>query len=498
MRFNSPLLLIALMTMSHAVGQEIQIGYLSREQLSLELAPIQQRIAKEATLAKARQSTAESRLAKFLDLEQKGFASPLEVQREESRLKAAKSSRAMWQILTKAVLTAQDETDSSDETPFGPNVSPQVPFQIPGVTQRYGNIDLFTLTTSPDSAQLDSAIRYLGARQVPTMLGQNLGEIEREYLSGLHQAVQKLESPYASDTGRLTAKAVHAASNVLSSVQMVDQLKRDADRVRKFRDTLDSGQTTPFPWLSQPLGLMGMGWKCSASPSPRVINLCLPIAAAQRDHTGHLQLAKARLALAKHRQACKEQAHAREAAGHLEVEGAEVTASATEAYLDASVAIQKGNQIRYQLLHELAPAAPTNSSLPPLNSLDDIEDYATSALQQINGQPAFVYGWLRNLESWLAAWIEWESAARIRSFREAYRDKILSLRKSTENERQRVSLETDVAAAILLVASENLELRKLEFAQWIDAAALAQNPGFDTGPRIPSSAVKSFHPAFTK
>ncbi len=482
-------LLVASLTLPGA-GQELWIGHLTSEQLVLELAPLKQNATKEIALSISMEKSAESRLAKLLDLEKKGYASHQRVAAQERHLAATRDRRQLWEIYHRALTQALRESAVARPSASARSETLEARVQIPGVTQRFGNIDLFTLIARPDHDQLESAIAYLQARQVPTQLGQQLAAVDQVFLSDLGKAIDELESPFASDFGRFQARAFHAASNYFASATVVAQLDRDANRIRDLQASLDSGTAAHFPWLSQPLGLVGTGWRCAASPTPNGIALCLPLAEAMRDQSGQIRIGEAQLALAEHRLSVKREARERQVGTDLEVEGARVERVIAQALLDAGHANAIGNQLRYEQLVALAsePFHPAPRPLP--ESLDEIEAVALAQLPDLIDQPAFVYGWLKNLESWLAAQLQLKTAQRTLAFHETYRDQIHDLRKTTANERQRVRLQASYAAATHHFAEESVRLRFLEFSQWIQAAALARQPISESGPQIPDLALK--------
>ncbi len=486
--FRPLFFVFALALPAAAAGRDLWIGELSWADFSLELQPIKERTVKDAALAESGKKAATEQLAKFRQLKRKGFASALEVKEQERSLAAANARLAILQSYARTLRLAEKVANGAVSRSIR-SATHEAPFQAPGVTQTFGNIDLFTLICEPDVQQLQAAIELLQARQVPTGLGRRLAEVDGEFLSGLRGAIDKLDKPYASDVGRFRARTFVTASNLLTSVHVSGRMERDAARLQALIDLRERGQNAPFPWLSQPLGLLGSGWRIAAAPSPRVVALCLPLARAQLEESGQVRIAEAWLALAEHRLGVKNLARKRDVGTNLEVEGSETELTAARARIEGGAAVTKIRQSRYDLLCELAggPIGESEDEFP--ESLPEIEEMALASLETLADQPEFIFGGLLNLETWLMAWLNHENARRELDFHLSHRRQIHALRRSTANERRRVSLQADLAEATHLAAAESLRQRALEFQQWVAAADLARNPQTFAGSRLPASAL---------
>tara|TARA_R110002096_G_scaffold434796_3_gene657886 strand:+ start:4257 stop:6308 length:2052 start_codon:yes stop_codon:yes gene_type:complete len=482
-----PFLLLLAVVTPQATGQEIYLSPLSRFEFLLETKPMQERCQKEIWLANALVQSSQSRLAKMEDLKEKGFSSTPVVEKQRQRVAGNQSLVLMWQTFARAVSTAETRVQESSSPAF----TNQTSVLVPGITQRIGNINLFTLRCQPGEAQLQSAIAYLEARKVPTNLGKKLGELDRNFLSGLGEAIEQLNSPYASDVGRYQSQLFHAASHHADSEHGIEQLERDIARLKRAVDDGALENVASFPWLSQPLGLLGSGWRCGTEASPEVIALCLPIAKAQESATAPIELAKLQLELAEHRLKVKTQARTRNVASDLELEAAQIQLTVARTQLAANQASAAGHRLRYEQLLGLLDRPPVSHGPPHLTELAQIEKFANAKLEPLLDSPQFVYGWLKNLEGWLRAWNSWENARQNQQFEETQTERILALKKTTENERRKVTLKAQLARAVCNAAREQLHLKALEFDQWIAIAELARKPRASTNEPIPETILAS-------
>lgn len=484
-----PLLLLLTVACPIASAQEIYLGNLSRSEFLLELEPMRQRCQKELILAKAHVASARSRLEKQSELEKKGYSSVLSVKRHEQRLAGNESRFKVWQAFSRAI----ELTGLEIREPSQGSFVAQTSVQIPGITQQFGNIQLFAVRCQPTTDQLEAGIAYLQARKVPTNLGTELGELDRQFLSGLGEAIKQLESAYASDVGRYQTRLFHAASNHLVSKHGIEQLDRDIARLRKAIENRTTENLSEFPWLSQSLGLLGSGWRCSAESAPDIVALCLPIAKAQHEAAGTLEVAQLQLELAKHRLNVKSEALARNVASDLEHEGARIELEVATNQLEANRAMATSHELGYRQLLELTDPS---SRLPESSQITELAEFEQSAREQLVpllDSPRFVYGWLKTFEGWLHAWNSLENAKRNQQFQDAQTQGILALKKTTANERKRVTLQAQLANAIQKAAAEQLRLKNLEFEQWLAIAELSRTPRASSNTPIPDSVLASSH-----
>tara|TARA_R110002096_G_scaffold4501_44_gene21357 strand:+ start:2495 stop:4765 length:2271 start_codon:yes stop_codon:yes gene_type:complete len=461
-------------------------GHLPKAALLHELDTKRERTLALKAQAIANTDQARERLAKTESLVRRGFASSAELAEVRRQFSNAYEQQlalnAHLEIIRHARLVAS--TTPEKESAARRDQRTASTMRLPGISQRYGNLELFTLTANLDRPTMGSLADFLEAQSRVASAGGQVQKLDARLATEKLSAIQALRSSRPMELTNARTQHQNASAEQKLALAEVATLQRQIGQLRALANSEsdESSETAAIPWLEEPVGMLGSGWRFAAPANPDMIRICLPWSEARQNADGLVRMAEADLVAASYRLSLVRRAQQRDVAGSAEVRIAERDLALAGAKLDVAKAEVRIAQQRHQMLVAVARKLDIRLSdhlRPVRGSIDTntLVDMMKSELDLGYTDPAFRFGYVRIAERLLNAIAKKNSAKSDRDFRASRLNGLKALRSARSSELRWAEVALQKAEGRLRAATQDHQLKELELIQWASLGELLrENP----------------------